>query len=89
MRVVAGSDALGRPVVVLDPKSTATGRGAHLHPNVRCFDLAVRKRAFGRALRSGAGLATTSLGEQIASLPDSDKQNHLKASPTRDWSSSS
>lgn len=55
IRVVAGSDAHG-PAVVPDPDGTAPGRGAHLHPTIECFDLAVRKRAFPRALRFAGGL---------------------------------
>ena len=55
LRVVAGSDADGQPAVVPDPDGTAPGRGAHLHPTPECFDLAVRRRAFARALRLGHG----------------------------------
>jgi predicted RNA-binding protein YlxR (DUF448 family) len=49
--VVVGSDTHGPPVVVPDPQGTAPGRGAHLHPTAECYELAVRKKAFGRALR--------------------------------------
>jgi predicted RNA-binding protein YlxR (DUF448 family) len=42
----------GIPVVVPDPERRLPGRGASLHPVVSCLDLAVRRRAFGRALRS-------------------------------------
>ena len=68
LRVVAGSDAQDHPVVVPDPQAVRPGRGAHLHPTTACYDLAVRRRAFARALRSGAGLAPTPVGEHIASL---------------------
>ncbi|MGE0167964.1 YlxR family protein [Nocardioides sp.] len=51
LRVVAGTDADGRPVVVPDPARTAPGRGAHLHPTPACYDLAARRKAFARALR--------------------------------------
>ena len=67
LRVTAGSDADGRPVVVPDPTATAPGRGAHLHPISRCYDLAVRRRAFGRALRSDPGLSSTPVGDYLAS----------------------
>ncbi|MBA2640523.1 MAG: YlxR family protein [Nocardioidaceae bacterium] len=46
--------ALGYPtaqVVVPDLRGGAPGRGAHLHPDAGCLDLAERRRAFGRALR--------------------------------------
>ncbi|MET0819546.1 MAG: YlxR family protein [Aeromicrobium sp.] len=50
VRVVAvqGSTAT---VVTPDPHGTLPGRGAHLHPMLRCLDLATRRKAFGRALR--------------------------------------
>jgi predicted RNA-binding protein YlxR (DUF448 family) len=50
--VVLGPGADGIPVVVPDPEHRRPGRGAWLHPVVSCLDLAVRRRAFGRALRS-------------------------------------
>jgi uncharacterized protein len=68
LRVTAGSDAHGRPAVVPDPTATAPGRGAHLHPTGECYDLAVRRKAFGRALRLGGGLPVTPVGEYVASL---------------------
>jgi predicted RNA-binding protein YlxR (DUF448 family) len=52
VRVTVGSDPHGRLVVVPDPQGTAPGRGAHLHPTAECYELAVRKKAFGRALRA-------------------------------------
>ena len=57
LRVTAGSDTFGRPAVVPDPTATAHGRGAHLHPSETCFALAVRRKAFGRALRLPVGIS--------------------------------
>ncbi|TCJ21466.1 YlxR family protein [Nocardioides jejuensis] len=57
LRIVAGVDEDGRPAVVPDPSKSAAGRGAHLHPTIACYDLAVRRRAFARALRLEQGLA--------------------------------
>jgi uncharacterized protein len=37
---------------VPDPRGTLPGRGAYLHPDTACFDLAVRRRAFTRAFRA-------------------------------------
>jgi len=68
LRVVAGSDHEGRSAVVPDPDSTAPGRGAHLHPSARCYELAVRRRAFPRALRAGDGLVTAPVVEYLSSL---------------------
>ncbi|MGH3308664.1 MAG: YlxR family protein [Nocardioides sp.] len=67
LRVVAGLDASGRPAVLPDPDGTAPGRGAHLHPTSACYDLAVRRRAFARALRLEQGLASTPVGDYLAS----------------------
>ena len=70
LRVTVGSDANGQPAVVPDPQGTAPGRGAHLHPTTECYELAVRRRAFARALRQtggGAGLTSTPLGEYLIS----------------------
>ncbi|MGH3362662.1 MAG: YlxR family protein [Nocardioides sp.] len=73
LRVVAGTDAHGQPAVVPDPDGTAPGRGAHLHPTAACYDLAVRRRAFARALRFERGLASTPVGEYLdAAPPDHD-----------------
>lgn len=70
LRVVAGTDSHGRAVVLPDPASTAPGRGAHLHPTTRCYDLAVRRKAFARALRvqGAAGLSSAPVGDYLASL---------------------
>jgi len=38
-------------VLVPDPRGRLPGRGANLHPDLKCLDLAERRRAFGRALR--------------------------------------
>ncbi|OYN88239.1 DNA-binding protein [Parenemella sanctibonifatiensis] len=40
--------------VVVDPDKTLPGRGAHLHPTSRCLEQALRRRAWGRALRIDA-----------------------------------
>ena len=66
LRVVAGSDAEGRPALVPDPDHRAPGRGAHLHPTTACYDLAVRRKAFARALRVTGGLTCEPLAEHLA-----------------------
>ncbi|MSW72216.1 MAG: DUF448 domain-containing protein [Actinobacteria bacterium] len=68
LRVVAGSDAGGTPALVPDPDRRAPGRGAHLHPTLECWELAVRRRAFPRALRSGVPLAGAPVEDHLASL---------------------
>lgn len=67
--MTVGSDAHGQPAVVPDPLGIAPGRGAHLHPATACYELAVRKKAFGRALRvqlgRTGGLDSAAVGEWI------------------------
>jgi predicted RNA-binding protein YlxR (DUF448 family) len=65
--VVAGSDSQGQPAVVPDPDGIAPGRGAHLHPGPECYDLAVRRKAFARALRVGPGLSSAPVGDYLTS----------------------
>jgi predicted RNA-binding protein YlxR (DUF448 family) len=69
LRVTVGSDAVtGKPAVVPDPEATAPGRGAHLHPTSACYDLAVRRKAFARALRvtgAAGGLSSAPVGEYV------------------------
>ncbi|WP_308645403.1 YlxR family protein [Nocardioides cavernae] len=69
LRVVAGSDAEGRPALVPDPDRRAPGRGAHVHPTPECWQLAVRRRAFPRALRSGEALGTALVEELLREAP--------------------
>jgi len=70
LRVVAGAGPDGLPAVVPDPGGTAPGRGAHLHPTPECYDLAVRRRAFARALRLGQGLASTPVADYLSRPSD-------------------
>ncbi|HET8593856.1 MAG TPA: YlxR family protein [Intrasporangium sp.] len=56
LRVVADQAEDERPTrgaIILrpDPGHRMRGRGAWLHPTPECFELAVRRKAFGRALR--------------------------------------
>jgi len=50
------------------------GRGAHVHPTSACLDLALRRRAFGRALRFTGVIDTDVLIEAF--------QGSSSASPT-------
>ncbi|MDN5743832.1 MAG: YlxR family protein [Nocardioidaceae bacterium] len=87
LRVTAGSGAQDRAVLVPDPKGTAPGRGAHLHPTSGCYDLAVRRKAFSRALRLKQGavkLSSVPVAEYLAQITPI-----RPTEPTRDWSSSS
>ncbi|QFZ73925.1 DUF448 domain-containing protein [Streptomyces fagopyri] len=46
---------------VPDHRGTLPGRGAYVHPALVCLDLAVRRRAFPRALRAPGMLDTAAL----------------------------
>ncbi|HSV37410.1 MAG TPA: YlxR family protein [Nocardioidaceae bacterium] len=63
LRVVAGDGTL-----VPDPAGRAPGRGAHVHPTPECLALALRRRAFVRALRARDGLAPEALTTYVQQL---------------------
>jgi uncharacterized protein len=99
LRVVAGEGEL-----VPDPTGRAPGRGAHLHPTSTCLELALRRRAFGRALRITGGPeggldsgAVAKLVHQLAEAAEAaDAETDqgtdtvsTEERPTRRWSSSS
>ncbi|WP_249186465.1 YlxR family protein [Microbacterium paraoxydans] len=56
LRVVSQNNTL-----VLDERAVLPGRGAWLHPTQECMDAALRRRAFGRALRVSATLDTQTI----------------------------
>ena len=90
--MTVGSDTRGHAVVVPDPLGTAPGRGAHLHPTTECYELAVRRKAFGRALRVQAGgvpggLDSTAVGEYVARA--SEQHEQVTEDREEGWSSSS
>ena len=51
LRVVAVSTGNGEYAVTVDTAGSLPGRGAWLHPSQECLRAAIRRRAFGRALR--------------------------------------
>jgi hypothetical protein len=61
LRVVADGDRL-----VPDPAGRLPGRGASVHPDLRCIDLAVKRRAFPRALRLAGPLDASAVRESVA-----------------------
>jgi len=65
LRVVAVEDLL-----VPDTTRRRPGRGAHLHPDLRCLDLAEKRRAFPRALRLAGPLDASALRSVIAEQGD-------------------
>ncbi|MBO4210468.1 DUF448 domain-containing protein [Micromonospora echinofusca] len=69
LRLVAVGDGAGHSLRP-DPSRRLPGRGANLHPDPACLALALRRRAFGRALR-------------VAGVPDSGElAEYIDASTT-------
>jgi predicted RNA-binding protein YlxR (DUF448 family) len=60
-----GSDVVS---VVPDPRRRAFGRGAWVHPDLGCVELAQRRRAFGRALRVTAAIDPAAVREYVEQL---------------------
>jgi predicted RNA-binding protein YlxR (DUF448 family) len=52
-------------VLVPDPQARLAGRGAWLHPDPACLELAVRRRAFSRALRSEVAPDVTAVRVEV------------------------
>ncbi|MET9272695.1 YlxR family protein [Kribbella sp. NPDC003557] len=67
-------------LVLPDPDRRAPGRGAHLHPSIECFDLAVRRKAFPRAFKAPGPLDVTGLREYVAQR---DKQEAVQTAAGR------
>ncbi|WP_228817722.1 YlxR family protein [Nocardia transvalensis] len=65
LRVVALSSEQGGVAVVPDPRRRLPGRGAWLHPSSACLSTAVRRRAFGRALRVSGTLDISALENYV------------------------
>jgi uncharacterized protein len=68
LRVVAvenGSGSATAPVLTPDRRGRLPGRGAYLHPDLRCLDLAERRRVFPRALRLAGPLDTSVLRQWL------------------------
>ncbi|WP_231336459.1 YlxR family protein [Actinomadura graeca] len=61
-------------VLVPDPRGRLPGRGAHVHPDLACFELAERRRAFPRAFRLpgplDSGVLRARLAEQAVQQQD-------------------
>jgi predicted RNA-binding protein YlxR (DUF448 family) len=56
------------PTLLVDPGRRRPGRGAWLHPNPECLQLALRRRAFERALRRSGPLEAGELTRYINQL---------------------
>ena len=65
LRMVAVSGGDGHLAVAVDSAGNLLGRGAWLHPDERCLEAAIRRRAFPRALRITGSPDTSAVVEQI------------------------
>ncbi|WP_366451728.1 YlxR family protein [Cellulomonas sp.] len=66
LRIVVMTDGAGLPALVVDVGRCMPGRGAWLHPDPRCFELAERRRAFPRALRHAGTLDAAAVEAYLA-----------------------
>jgi predicted RNA-binding protein YlxR (DUF448 family) len=69
LRVVAAR-VDGVLVALPDAGARLPGRGAWLHPELACLDLAERRRAFPRALRQQGPLEAGAVREHLQQLSD-------------------
>lgn len=74
--------------IVPDPRARLPGRGAYLHLSQKCFEQAVRRRAFARALRLPGPLATGALEEYLAQRSGESRTGPPGDSPGGDESGS-
>ncbi|MGU3498117.1 YlxR family protein [Mycobacterium sp. C31M] len=65
LRLAAVTDRPGACAVTVDAAGNLPGRGAWLHPDPQCVDVALRRRAIGRALRITGSPDTTAVVEYI------------------------
>lgn len=83
LRVVVARDATGAApqgaaLIVPDPRHRAPGRGAWLHRDPDCVELAQRRRAFARAFRTSGPVDPTPVRAYV-----SDDPAHPPAEPRR------
>ncbi|MBY8871037.1 YlxR family protein [Micromonospora sp. PLK6-60] len=79
LRIVALGDEAGGYSLRPDPARRMPGRGANMHPDPACFAQAVRRRAFGRALRVTAVIDHGELAEHVhASSPTSGQPDRAR-----------
>ncbi|WKG06525.1 YlxR family protein [Mycolicibacterium sp. HK-90] len=66
------TDGNGTYSVTVDAAASLPGRGAWLHPDQQCAQLAVRRRAFGRALRLTGSPDTSAVIEYVEGIRTPD-----------------
>ena len=78
LRVVAVDGSL-----VVDPDRRLPGRGASVHPDPRCVDLADKRRAFSRALRLPGPLDATPVRTHVHDQHEDPQAQQQAAPPGR------
>ena len=76
LRVVAEKDDAGAIRLRPDPRHCLPGRGAWLHPTGDCLEQALRRRAFGRALRTSTAPDPAALVAHLEALPSGHPKGH-------------
>jgi len=74
--VVAERDDAGAIRLRPDPRHRLPGRGAWLHPTGDCLEQALRRRAFGRALRTSAAPDPAALVAHLEAQPGGRPKDH-------------
>lgn len=69
-------DRDGDPTVVLDERRSLPGRGAWLHPDLGCWELATRRSALTRALRTGARIDHDGITSALTALCTASSTEH-------------
>ena len=82
LRVVAETDDTGAIRLTPDLRHRLPGRGAWLHPTGDCLDQALRRRAFGRALRLDAACDPAAVAAYIESVATGHEQNTSPEEPS-------
>lgn len=76
LRIVASNPGPRTFTIVPDPGRRLPGRGAWLHPTAECLNLAVRRRAFGRALKVSGTPDAAALDQLVGSEEENRRGLH-------------
>ncbi|MFF7292224.1 YlxR family protein [Microbacterium sp. NPDC008134] len=60
LRVVSQNE-----ILIIDERAVLPGRGAWMHPTQECMEAALRRRAFGRALRVSTAVDTQTIEKRL------------------------
>jgi uncharacterized protein len=52
-------------ILIIDERAVLPGRGAWMHPTQECMEAALRRRAFGRALRVSTPVDTQTIEKRL------------------------